>query len=303
MNVEKLSVSRGAAVVAVLLSATLTGAAVYSTLQAKSNREKLLAAQSELEQLKQSQPNDQSADVATLHKLLDEKDAAYIELEDKYRQLSKQAETQQIAAAAMPRPVAESARPGRGSGSNTNRVAWLNRLQQEDPERYRQIVQQREQRRQQAEQWYQDQMAQLDQRAQTAATPDEAQLATQIADTLDQINQLRQNWRDIQSLPEDQRQTQAEQLAGQTREAYQTLNQLRDQDRALQLQNLATQLGLQGQNAQTLVEGVPQIYKSTQYTPQGGRGFGGPGGRDGAGGTPANTGSGTTTTPQSSPTR
>lgn len=302
MNANKLSVPRGAIIVAALLFATLTGASVYSTWQARGNAEKLLQAESQLDQLKQSQSRDGGSDTATLRKLLDEKDAAYIELEDKYRQLSRQAPTQQTASV-TPRP-ADSNRGGRGSGSNTNRVAWMDRLRQQDPERYQQMVTAREQRRQQADQAYQEQMAQLDQRAQTAATPDEAELATKIADTLDQINQLRQSWRDLQNLPEDQRQVQGQQLAQQTREAYQALGVLREQDRATQLQNLATQLGLQGQNAQSLVEGVPQIYKNTQYTPQGGRG-GGPGGSFGGpgSGTAGNTGSSTTTTPQSSTTR
>jgi hypothetical protein len=306
MSANRLSIPRSAVIVAAVLCATLTGAAVYSVLQARGNEDKLLQAELELDQLKQSQSKNPGADAAMLRKLLDEKDAAYIELEDKYRQLSQQAPTRPVAAAGTIPDTAMPGRAARGSGSNTNRVAWMDRLRQQDPERYQQMVTAREQRRQQADQAYQDQMTQLDQRAQTAATPDEAELATKIADTLDQINQLRDSWRAVRDLPEDQRQAQVEQLATQSRQAYQTLSDLRDQDRSMQLQNLATQLGLQGQNAQSLVEGVPQIYKSTQYNPQGGRGFGGPGGRDGAGGTPANTGSSsttTTTTPQSSTTR
>ena len=151
---------------------------------------------------------------------------------------------------------------------------YLDRIRQQDPERYQQIVQQMQQRQQQADQEYNDQTAGLVQRAQTAPTQDEADLVSQIADALDKINQLRQSRAALANLPEDQQQAQSQSINDQLRAAYAQLNDLRTQDRTLQLQQLAAQLGLK--DSQALVDGVAKVYKNTQYNPQ--RGPGGPGG-------------------------
>lgn len=164
--------------------------------------------------------------------------------------------------------------------ANTNRLSYMERLQRDDPERYKQIVAQREQRRKQMEQWYQDQLAALDQRAQTAPTKEEVDLATQISDTLAKIQQLRESWRAVRDLPEDQRDAAIEQLRTEQRDAYQTLNDLRERDRQFQLQQLAAQVGYRdaGSMAQ-FADAVQQIYKNTEYSPpRGGRGDGSGGG-------------------------
>jgi hypothetical protein len=295
MSANKLSVPRGAIVVAALVFATLTGASVYSTWQARSNAEKLLQAESQLDQFKQSQSHDGGADTASLRKLLDEKDAAYIELADKYDQLTRQTQTQQVAAARMQQTAASAS--GGPATRAANRNAWMERLRQQDPQRYQQMVSARQQRRQQAEQAYQDQMDDLDARVANPASPGEADLVGKISDTLDQVNQLRQKMQDLRnsSNPDDPAtQAQMQQTGEQLRTAFQQLSDLRNQDRTMQYQQLATSLGLTGDKAETLATSIPQILQNTQYRPQGGGG-GGPGGffggGPGGGGTAGNTGS------------
>jgi hypothetical protein len=287
MNNSKVSSSRGMVAVTVALCALLAGATAWSLAQSHSLSQKLQATEAKLQESNQGHQKDSVTEVAALRKRLEQTDAAYLQLEDAYRLLARQTQERKDGTAAQAIPVSPSVSTNSQS-RGANRSSWMERLQREDPERYKQMVAAREQRRQQAQQWYQDQIDQLDQRAQSAPSQDEAELATQIADTLDKINQLRDSWRAVRDLPDDQRQAQAEQLATQTRQAYQTLNDLRDRDRTRQLQILAMQLGLQGQNAQTLVDGVPQIYENTQYTPQ--RGDGGRG-EWGGGPPPGNTGS------------
>jgi hypothetical protein len=159
----------------------------------------------------------------------------------------------------------------------------LESIRQQDPERYKQIVEQREQRRKQADEWFQNQIEQLDGRAQAAPTQQEAELANQIADTLAKLNDLRAQWAAVRELPEDERRAASQQLQAETRDAYRTLNNLRDSDRQLQLENLARTLGYNDKNTiQGFVENVTGIYKNTEYNP--GRALGGWGGGPGGGG-------------------
>jgi hypothetical protein len=158
---------------------------------------------------------------------------------------------------------------------STNRVSYMERVRQEDPERYRQLVEQREQRHRQTEQWYQDQFAALDDRAQAATSKEEVDLVTQIADALDRVQQLREGWRAVRDLPEDQRSAAVEQLRAESREAYATLNTLREQDRQFQLQQLASQIGYRDvAGLAQFTEAVQQIYRNTEYTPPRGSGGG-----------------------------
>ena len=159
--------------------------------------------------------------------------------------------------------------------------AWMDRLKQEDPERYKGIIKAREDRQMAADLAIQDQVTTLAQRAQTTTNPTEADLVTKIATTLDQISQLRQARETVANLPEEQQQVKMQDIRDQTQAAYQTLDNLRQQDRTLQTQNLATQLGLQGANVQTLVDGVNAIQKNTQYSTGGRGGFNGTAGSSG----------------------
>jgi uncharacterized membrane protein len=266
MNTEKSSSSRSLIIGVVVVGALLVGAVAWSVASARSLSQKLEAAETELRELKQNGQKSPSSEIASLRRRLEQMDAAYLQLEDDYRLLSRQMQERQSAAGLQAAPVP--ALTDTNAASRTaNGGSWMERLQREDPERYKQMMEAREQRRQQANQWYQEQIAQLDQRAQSAPTREEAELATQIADTLDRINQLRDSWRAIRELPEDQRQVQAEALSAQ--------------DRALQLENLAAKYGVQGQSKQTFAETVQQIYDNTRYTPQRSRGGSGGWGGDG----------------------
>lgn len=160
---------------------------------------------------------------------------------------------------------------------------WMERMRTEDPERYKQIVAERAQRRQTQEQWYRDQITALDQRAQTATSRQEADLATQIADQLTKLSELRSQWEGIRQLPEEDRRAAIDQLREATRTAYQTLNTLREQDRNLQMVNYLKGLGVN--DPQAGAEGINGILSATQYhQPRGdsGRGDGGS-----SGGTPS----------------
>jgi hypothetical protein len=235
-----------------------------------------------------------------LQQLLADKEAEYAELQQEYSELQRSVRRSPSGTASSGSGAAASTLSSGGGPPRSRRSqfnAWLDRIRQEDPQRYQQIVAQREERRQRAEQAFQDQLAQLDARAQNAPTQQEADLATQLADTLGKLSDLRTQMQAARNLPEDnpQRQAQIDQVAAEMRTASQQLNDLRRQDRTLQIQNLGTSLGLSDEKTQALIDGVPQIYQNTRY---GQGGFGRGGGRPG--GQPAQT-TPTTTQPSSQP--
>ena len=98
-------------------------------------------------------------------------------------------------------------------------------------------------------------------------------MATQISETLQKMNELRQEMSAVRQLPDEERQAQMAQLIPQMQEAAQQLNALREQDRTLQFYLLGKQLGLPDEKAQGLAPTVQQILQNTQY----GRGWGGGG--------------------------
>jgi hypothetical protein len=228
-------------------------------------------------------------DTARLRKLLDDRDAAYAELEAAYRQLRDgQTSTQHLVAAGPATPTL--AKP------NTNRTSWMDRMKQEDPERYKQIVAEREQRRQAMDQWFKDRVSALDERAQSAPTQEEADLATKIADNLTKLSDLRQQWQSVRDLPDDQREAAMAQLQADTRETYQNLRTLGQQDRQVQLQNLAQSVGMNSSSdVQKFVTTVGDIYQSTDYSGRG-MGMGGGGGGHNRNNPPPTTPAPTTTT-------
>jgi len=229
-----------------------------------------------------------SPDADRLRDLLEQEQTANMELRNELAKL-KSAGTNDTRALRRAAAGGDSTnRPPRGGGPGS---AWLDRLRQEDPARYKQIVEQREQRRKAAEQWYQDTVNQLDQRAASAPTQQEAELATQIADTLSKLNDLRQQWQALRDLPEDQRQAQMADLATQTRQLERQLRDLSQQDRTQQLQNYANSLGIADETGQQdFANGISGIYSNTNYRAiigggGPGRNFGGPPGNTGGGGT------------------
>ena len=275
-----MKISSIAVVVLALLSAGLaTG--VITTI----NRNRELTAQLEQGQVPASQVA-APTDTGRLRQLLEEQELANNVLRDEIANLKRGA-TNNTSRQAGGARASNPDRPGNPRGNPGN--AWLDRLRQEDPERYKQIVQQREQRRRAVDQMYQDTVDQLDQRAQSAQTQTEAELATQIADTLAKLNDLRQKWNAIRDLPEDERTVQVQNLQAETRETERTLRELSQQDRTMQLENYARSLGVTDENGvQDFVGGIASIYSNTNYRALvGGGGFGGGGfGGGGRGGPP-----------------
>jgi hypothetical protein len=270
--------------------------AAEQATQARAERDQAKVAARASENVRPSIRGTTSNDMVLLRQMLDEKDAAYIRLQHEYEKLKSQTATLTAAGAlSSPTQVPQIAAPA--PGANPRGRAWMEQLRQQDPERYKQIVEARQQWQQATDQRLQDQFDTLSVRAQNAATPDEAQVVNQIADTLGQLNQLRQSRDALANLPDDQRQIQMQQINEQMRPLVDQLNTLRDQDRTLQLQSLATQLGITSQNTSDFVDQVKKVYTSTQY--QVPRGPGGPGGGLGGGGA----GAGGATTPVAQPQR
>ena len=288
-----------AVIVTTLLCAALVWSNVVSVGRARDLKKQLEAKETEIQKL--AGKHDPTAEAHTdtgLAEMIAQRDADYAKLREDYDKLKQQlTNAVPVSATTTNRP---GSRFGRGNGGPN---AWLERVRLQDPQRYQQMMAARDQRRQRAQQDYEEQMASLENRIQTAPTQEEVDLAGQIADTLDKLGQLRQQMQALRDLPEDQRQAQMAELGPQMQALRQQLGDLRDQDRASQYTQLATQLGLKGQDVQTLVQSIPQILQSTTYTPQGqGRGGFGPGGV-GLGGGPGANGSGTSaagTTPSSS---
>jgi vacuolar-type H+-ATPase subunit I/STV1 len=246
------------------LSAGLTGVTVATVSR---NRE--LA-----KRLEQPQASAPVSNNDRLRQLLEEKELAYIQLQDEYRQYQRERAGTNAPAIA----------PSAAAASTNAPIPYMERLRQNDPERYRQMIEQREQRRKQMDEWYRDQLAKLDERAQSAQSQQEAELANQIADTLAKLNELRDQWRALRDMPEDQRREAADQLQAQTRDAYRTLNELRELDRQVQLGNLARSIGYTDADAiQAFVDNITGIYQNTRYTIGRGGGGGGGGGNGGGG--------------------
>ncbi len=289
--------ARSTLVVGAILCVSLTTATVVQTSRVTRLQTQLEEVQNELGKLAATHQPSDSVVVPDemLRQLLADKEAEYAELQQQYTELQRSVSQSPRSTESVRATASNSPRRGGQVGFTRNQAnAWLDRIRQEDPQRYQQIVAQREQRRQQAEQAFQDQLAELDVRAQNAPTQQEADLATQVADTLSKLNDLRTQMQAARNLPEDdpQRQVQLDQLGQETRPLVQQLGQLRAQDRSLQLQTLGKTLGLDDNKTQTLVDSVPQIYQNTRY------GQGGPGGGGGRlGGQPA------PTTPTPTPTQ
>lgn len=205
-----------------------------------------------------------NASANALLQLLEEKDAAYSALRAETDRLRQLLEAESTATTPRTLPAPNPA----GSTTTNPPLAWMERLRQTDPQRYQQMVEQREQRRRQLEEWYQEQVARLDQRAQTAASAAEVDVATQIAEALTRLQELRDRWSAIRDLPEEQRRAAAEELQAETRTLYRALGELRELDRKIQLENLARGVGYSNpSDVQKFVDTVTAIYKNTEYSP------------------------------------
>jgi signal transduction histidine kinase len=252
MSVELVSAMKTSTIAVVVLVLLSAGLATGVITTISRNRE--LTEQLDQAQAVRSQPAP-ATDAGRLRQLLDEQEAANAVLRDEIAQLKLSATNDAPAQAERTRAPNSNQvwNASRGPGN-----AWLDRLKQEDPERYKQIVQQREERRKAMDQRYQETMDQLDQRAQTAPTQVEADLVGQIADTLAKLNDLRQKWQAIRSLPEDQQQAQIPELSAQMR---QTTDHLRD------LSHAAAGLAHETRNPLGLIRGWTQRLADSKVLP------------------------------------
>ena len=276
--------------IAVIATTTLCAALVWSNVvavgRARELKVQLETKAAEVQELSTriDRVSKRTMDIGT-GELLAQRDVEYEQLRDAYDKLKEQLSAVNTVNVTIPAVTSTPTRVNFSQFPRRNMSNFLERVRLQDPERYKEIVQRIQQRQQQAAQEYDDQMGALAARAQNAQTPQEADVVSQITDTLDKINQLRQSRAAVADLPEDQQQAQMQSINDQLRAAMQDLNQLRDQDLTIQYQKLADQLGLKGQDAQTLVQSIPQILKDTQVNPRGGGGFGGFGGGGPAAGT------------------
>ncbi len=289
-----MNATRIVLVVSLVLALSLGVTTLVSASRARDLAARLEQTEADFQKLKTSKPNNPSAtENDRLRRLLEDRELAYAQLHDELAQLNREAQPTPARSADAPRTT--SGNP-RSTGQDRGGQSWLDRIRQVDPERYKQLIEQREQRRKQTDQWYADQIAQLDERAQSSPSQREAELANQIADTLAKLNDLRQQWQAIRNLPDDERRVQSEQLRAETGDAFRTLNELRDRDRQTQLANLGRSVGYNDPNTvQGFVDSVTDIYKNTEYNPGPGFGGGGRGGWGGPGGPPS--------PPQSQPSR
>ena len=272
-------IARTLVITLTVLAVILTATAISAVKHAQELNEQLDQAQAELQKLTGAPAGQaKTGSSEMLQKLLAEETAANAKLRKEIARLKNLPATvvtnEIVGGAAALTNAPGLNRAGRGN-------AWMERMRQEDPERYKQIVADREQRQKEATDWYDSTQNQLAARAQAAASPTEADLATQISNTLSKLSDLRQQMQALAGLPEDQQQAPRSQLMPELQTALQQLSQLREQDRTLQYQQLATQLGLTGDKATALATTIPQILQNTQYMPPrgqggGGFGFGGP---------------------------
>ena len=281
MVMNTTSVTRSVVVGTALVGIGLGAATVASVQRAHKLETRLEQTQAALDKLKSPSATRSGAGFSeeSLLKLIEDKEAAYAELSEENQQLRKQlAERASTARAGAQASSAGSGGPATGWAGGR---AWLDRIREEDPERYKQIVAQREERRKAADQWLKDQLTQLDHRAQTAMTQEESELASQIADSLAKLDDLRSQWAAIRDLPDDQREAAAQQLRADMRATFQQLGELRDRDRNMQFASLVQSLGVTDQNTvQNSVDTINSTLDSTRYRPPGGMG-GGPGGPGG----------------------
>jgi hypothetical protein len=178
-----------------------------------------------------------------------------------------------------------SAAPDAGAGR-----PWLEELKTRDPERYRRMMDRREQARLDRANEFQSALARIEQRLEaippegrTPRSQKEAELLEQMHSALQQLEQLGDKFQQARQLPEAERGPALQALQQQGMELYGQVVALKQQDRQMQLEQLAGQEGIPSSNVPTFTQQVDQIVKETQ--PPSRRGFlGGPGGPGGAAG-------------------
>jgi Trp operon repressor len=271
------SPSRVAPALMILVGIGLAAATVFAVKTSYELRFELKQKDAELQQLKTAQPAPaEPVDLADLQRRLSESESALSRLRAENEQLTSETRAASVASVAVtPLP-----NPSAAVSTNRDRGAWLDRLRQEDPQRYQRMMEEREQRRQRTDSFMKQQFTRLDERLQAAQSQDEVDLVTQLTDTLQKMDDMRQRWEALRQLPEEERREQARELGAESAQLYQTYRELRTQDRQLQLEHLAYDLGYKdAKEVSAFVESVQRINSETD--PGMGRFMGGGFGRGG----------------------
>jgi predicted RND superfamily exporter protein len=275
MNTERgTTPSKAGLIILMLVCLGLVAATVFAVKTSYALRFELKQKDAELQELKHASPAGlASTEAATLR----ERNA---ELQATLDRLRKELEQQKETVAPVPGLVQVVSAPNAPAAAATNRLSWIERIRQDDPARYKQLMEEREQRRQQRDAAMQEQYARLDERLKTAQTQQEVDLVNQISATLQKMDELRGKWEALQQLPEEERQKQVQELRAESWQTFQSYRQLRAQDRQLQLEHLAAELGYrEPKDVSAFVDSVQRINKETDVSGRGmgfGRGGGGP---------------------------
>jgi hypothetical protein len=248
---------------AVLAVTTVVGfqKASLAKLELEEARAALTQATADSSAAKSRQTNN-SGEVQMLRKLLEEKDTAYAELRKQLDgQPARSGASQPQAGIVVGSGTNSSMRVSIGGGDGRG---WLERMRAEDPERAKQVEEAREKFRQQVAEQFRETMEKLDARIRAAKTQEEADLLTQMSQSMVKMSELQNAWQQIAQLPAEQRGDAFRQLAEDSRAIYEQLSALRSKDRDLQLQQLAVQSGYTDpQQAAQFVNAVKNIYKET----------------------------------------
>ncbi|NQU10558.1 hypothetical protein HQ590_07205 [bacterium] len=280
MNFSSSVVVRGMLVAALVLCVVLAAVAVHAVGTIHQRTAVAEQATADLEAARSvtaTATAKLTTEIAGLRRSLDAREQAYRDLQESARASGDPNLIAGLDAAPAGTPATAAAgdRPGGGP-------SWLERLRQEDPARYQQLQTDREQWRQRVAERFQEAVAKIDDRFQTAQTEEEADLLSALAETISQMDELREKWHAVRELPDDQRHEAAGELRAESMALYQKLTDLRAQDRQFQLTQLAGQIGYQGANQTAqFVDGVQQIINDTDTSVSRlfgfGRGRGGPG--------------------------
>jgi hypothetical protein len=190
--------------------------------------------------------------------MLGEKETAYAKLREENEQLKKQTSADTPLRIPSGSSTNSGGFGGRGGGN------FMDRLRRDDPERAKQMEEEREQRRQQAEARYQESLAKLQERRQRAQSPEEQALVDQLSASLTKLHDIGEGWQNISSLSGSNRMEQVRALMQESTTAYQGYGELLLKDRQMRLSQLATQVGYKdAAQAKQFADSVQKIYEET----------------------------------------
>lgn len=275
MNADPSPKNRTGQLLVFFIVLALAASTIYAVRTSYVLRYELKQAHDELAELKGEVSSTKDAptpDFEALRRELAEKEKRVAALR---QQLAQQAQAEAQPAIVAPTNTVDNTTTNAATGE---RRSWLDRLREQNPERYKQIMEAREERRQRVDAFFQEQFDRLDERYAVARTQEEAELITQIADTLGRVEELRGQWEQIRQLPDEQRREAARKLGQESWETYQTLIQLRERDRQLQIRNLASQIGYRTpEEVEQFAQAIDRVYRETDTSMRRFMGWGGGG--------------------------